>query len=614
MFHRRIVFLAVLVCNLTCPVFAQNQKIADSLIKLYNSGVSPADELKLLKQISNKETNPDINLKYSELLIKKATKDSLYDFLFFGYLNKGYALKNKGDNASALEDFFTARKLADKMRDTLNIGMVIIPIADTNAYMGNEKNASKYYEEGIQILRKINDSIKLASALVNAGDFFFYAKKYKEAENYFAESGIIFKNKKHFLGEAYNLGNLGMVYAEQGKDAEAEKNIGQAINMLEELQDYGAISVYLTFMSDIYLKKNQWNTALNYAKRSLDLAQKYGLKAQIGDASLKLSELYEQKGDYKISSKYYKDHIIYRDSVLNLKAIEEMADLRTNYEVSQKQTEVDLLEKESQIQMLTARRQKNIIYAIAAGLVITFLFAMGWFNRYRYVKKTNLIIEGEKNRADQLLNNILPEETALELKKSGKVQAKKFESVTVLFTDFQGFTQYADNLPPEKLVESVGYYFSKFDEIMEKYGLEKIKTIGDSYMCAGGLPYPTPDHAKKTVLAALEIAKFVKDSTNKDAVHYTHFAIRIGINTGPVVAGVVGTKKFAYDIWGDTVNIASRMESNATSGRINISENTYALIKDDFDCEYRGEIEVRNKGMMKMYFVNREKLVLSTEY
>ena len=441
----------------------------------------------------------------------------------------------------------------------------------------------------------------------------FMRKNIKKQKTILPSRELFLKIRGIFLVRPITWVILGMVYAEQGKDAEAEKNIGQAINMLEELQDYGAISVYLTYMSDIYLKKNQWNTALNYAKRSLDLAQKYGLKAQIGDASLKLSELYEHNGDYKISGKYYKDYITYRDSVLNLKAIEEMADLRTNYEVSQKQSEVDLLEKESQIQMLTARRQKNIIYAIAAGLFITFLFALGWFNRYRYVKKTNLIIEEEKNRADQLLNNILPEETALELKKSGKVKAKKFESVTVLFTDFQGFTQYADNLSPETLVESVGYYFSKFDEIMEKYGLEKIKTIGDSYMCAGGLPYPTPDHAKKTVQAALEIAEFVKDTTNKDAIHYTHFEIRIGINTGPVVAGVVGTKKFAYDIWGDTVNIASRMETNATSGRINISENTYALIKDEFDCEYRGEIEVRNKGMMKMYFVNRVAIGIDTE-
>jgi class 3 adenylate cyclase len=200
--------------------------------------------------------------------------------------------------------------------------------------------------------------------------------------------------------------------------------------------------------------------------------------------------------------------------------------------------------------------------------------------------------------------NILPEETALELKESGKVVAKRFESVTVLFTDFEGFTQYAENLSPEKLVESVDYYFSKFDAIIEKYDLEKIKTLGDSYMCAGGLPFETEDHAYRMILAAQEILDFVQHSNRENPFNHTRFNIRIGINTGPVVAGVVGTKKFAYDIWGDTVNIASRMESNSVPGKINISENTYALTKKAFDCEYRGEVEVKNRGMMKMYFVN----------
>jgi class 3 adenylate cyclase len=202
--------------------------------------------------------------------------------------------------------------------------------------------------------------------------------------------------------------------------------------------------------------------------------------------------------------------------------------------------------------------------------------------------------------------NILPEETALELKQNGKVQAKKFESVSVMFTDFKGFTEYADYLPPEKLVESVGFYFSKFDEIIEKYGLEKIKTIGDAYMCAGGLPFPNQDHALQTVHAALEILEFVEASKQNTKLDQPHFDVRIGINTGPVVAGVVGSKKFAYDIWGDTVNIAARMESNSEVGKINISENTYSLIKDDFTCEFRGEIEVKNKGKMNMYFVNSQ--------
>jgi class 3 adenylate cyclase len=461
-----------------------------------------------------------------------------------------------------------------------------------------------YYNKAIRLLRKTSDSVSLASALLNAGDEYSKNKKYDTALRYFKESGVIFKQVNYLIGTAYTTGNIGMVYAEQGKDDLAKEKIGTAIKILEELKDYYAISEYLTYMSDIYLKQNNWKTSLTYAERSLELAQKYGLKDQISNSNLKLSELYQKAGNLGKSLKYYKDHIAYRDSVTNIKSVQQMADLRTNYEVSQKQIEVDLLEKDSEIQKLKEKRQKNIIYATVISLFLIFLLALGLYRRYKFIKKTNRIIEEERNRSDSLLLNILPEETAHELKQSGKVRAKRFESVTVLFTDFEGFTQYAEKLSPEKLVESVDFYFSKFDAIIEKYGLEKIKTVGDAYMCAGGLPFPTSDHANKMVLAAFEIAEFVTESKRWNTLNQTRFEIRIGISTGPVVAGVVGTKKFAYDIWGDTVNIASRMESNSVPGKINISESTYDIIKGSFECEYRGEIEVKNKGMMKMYFVN----------
>ena len=587
-------------------IFAQNQKVADSLVKIYQKNkLGNSEKLELLRNLSfNEVNNLELSLKYANELIALSKLEKNYLYLHRGYYQKGNKNRLAGDLNNALNAFFKSGEAAIKTKFITGEGVAYMAIADVYSTMGNSDNAEIYYAKSINLLRKTNDSISLASALLNAGDEYSKNKKYNLALKYFEESSIIFDKVDYLIGTAYNLGNIGMVYAKQGNNGLAKVYISKAIQILEKLKDYYAISEYLIYMSDIYLTQNDWLTSLSYAKRSLDLAQKYGLKEQISNSNLKISQLYQKAGNHRESFTYYKNYITYRDSVTNLKSVQQMADIRTNYEVSQKQVEVDLLEKDSEIQKLKEKKQQNIIYATAISLFLIVIITIGFYRRYKFVKKTNSIIEEEKNRSNNLLLNILPEETALELKKNGKVQAKKFESVTVLFTDFEGFTHYAEKLPPEKLVESIDYYFSKFDTIMEKYNLEKIKTVGDAYMCAGGLPFPTGDHAYKMTLAALEIARFVDISEELITQNQTHFKIRIGINTGPLVAGVVGIKKFSYDIWGDTVNIASRMESNSEPGRINISEHTYQIIKNDFDCEYRGEIEVKNKGMMKMYFVN----------
>ncbi len=578
--------------------FGQDQKLADSLILEYNSGSYIDDELVILAKIAAQETNPDRSLKYSELLILNAAKDSSFNFLFKGYLHKGNALKYKGNNPEALESYFKSLEYANRTTDDKGIGSLMISIAGTYTSMGNSNNAQNYFKKGLQLLRKVGDSIKIATALLNAGDDYFNSNKIDSAFIYTKESELIFEKVKYPIGQAYSLGNLGMIYAEQGSDNLAEININKAIAILEKLEDYYPISVYLTFMSDIYLRKNDITSAINYAQRSLKLAKQNGLKEQIGDANQKIAELYEQSGDSLLSYKYYKEYIVYRDSLVNIKNVQEMGDLRTNYEVSQKQIEVNLLDQRR-------KNQRNIAIATAIALFLIGLLTIGLFRRNKFIQKTKKIIEDERDRSDNLLLNILPEETAAELKKNGIVKAKKYDSVTVLFTDFKGFTNYSEKLSPEALVETVSFYFLKFDAIIEKYGLEKIKTIGDAYMCAGGLHGNTEDHAKRMVLAALEIVAFI-DETKKDvSVSKLTLEIRIGINTGPVVAGVVGTKKFAYDIWGDTVNVASRMETMSEPGKINIGENTYELIKNDFECEYRGEIAVKNRGKLKMYFVNK---------
>ncbi len=230
------------------------------------------------------------------------------------------------------------------------------------------------------------------------------------------------------------------------------------------------------------------------------------------------------------------------------------------------------------------------------------------------IEKQKELIEAERDKADKLLFNILPQETAEELKAKGKAKPRKYRLTSIMFTDFKSFTKIAEEISPEELVSELDAYFVKFDEIVEKYDLEKIKTIGDAYMCSGGIPIRNKSNPIDTVLAALEIQRFVKKyNKEKEADGRKGWGLRIGIHTGGVIAGVVGIKRFAYDIWGDSVNIASRIEAAGLIGKVNISGVTYEYVKEFFTCEYRGKIKAKNKGYIDMYFVHSIKPELSID-
>ena len=245
----------------------------------------------------------------------------------------------------------------------------------------------------------------------------------------------------------------------------------------------------------------------------------------------------------------------------------------------------------------------NIILFIAVS-VISILF-------FLYVRKKNVLekelqektkeLLSEKERTDKLLANVLPKSAADELRTKGRATSKIFDFVTVLFCDIEGFTKIAEQLNPEVLVDRLDSYYFHFDTVVEKNNIEKIKTIGDAYMCVGGLPKSNRTNPVEVILVALEMLEYIK---NLKKVQSTIWDLRIGIHTGTVIGGVIGQKRLTFDIWGDTVNTASRMESSGESGRINISGQTYKYAKDFFICEYRGKMPVKYKGNVDMYFVN----------
>ncbi len=310
--------------------------------------------------------------------------------------------------------------------------------------------------------------------------------------------------------------------------------------------------------------------------------------------------------------------------IKDLRQKEKIQDLQLkNQEYIQKEQEnkITLLNKEKELSDLNLKkiraRNKFLFGIVALALIILYLV----YRMLKFSKKANKLLIQQNNeierqrdqinyeheRSEKLLLNILPKETAEELKEKGAATPKHYEMVSVLFTDFVGFTKIAEKLTAEQLVEELNKCFLEFDKIIDKHGLEKIKTIGDAYMCAGGIPVPNTTNPVDIVRAGLEIRDFMaRLKREKQDVGKDFWELRIGIHTGDVIAGVVGKNKFAYDIWGDAVNTASRMESSGVPGKVNISGDTYELIKDKFRCTYRGKVKAKNKGEIDMYIVEEE--------
>ncbi len=316
----------------------------------------------------------------------------------------------------------------------------------------------------------------------------------------------------------------------------------------------------------------------------------------IDSAKAELASTRNQLTETELVNKRIKEELQHQeDSVTMLKQEQEFQDLK----LKSQQTELD------------AQQQKNRLYIIAAALALSLLvvlFAL-LFTRQKALKELaekNKVIQEEKKRSDDLLLNILPEEIMHELKAHGKTTARNYSKATVLFADIKDFTTISEQLSPDDLIEGLDAYFERFDKVIEKYDIEKIKTIGDAYVCAGGVPTKSEGNPHIVVQAAIEFMYEIdKLRRERTAVGKIPFEFRIGIHTGQLVAGVIGIRKFAYDIWGDTVNMAARMQQASEAGKINISAATYELVKDRFACVYRGKIEAKNKGEIDMYFVTK---------
>ena len=526
--------------------------------------------------------------------------------------------EKQGDIPSALEYFHKNLNLRVAAKDSLEEARTLNNIGSLYFKQGEIDFALEYFHKSLKIVLALKDEYLILTTLNNIGASYYTKRNFPKAIDYYTQSIAMSKklNYKTSMSDGYN--NLGKLYQEQQEYQKAFSFYLEAIEISKELGDKERISRTSVNIARFLFDQGKKREAKKYAQLGFDLAEEIKSPLTLQYAAELLSQLYAAEGKGMKALELYKLYVIMHDSLNNIKNTKAIIQQNAKYQYQQEKA-IDDKERDILIAIEQKEKEKQTIitYATGAGLVLVLSFLVFVFNRLRITREQKQVIGEQKQKSEELLLNILPKEIADELKDKGVSKARLFDNVTVLFTDFKGFTSLSEVLSPAELVEDLNTCFSAFDHIMEKYNIEKIKTIGDAYMAAGGLPTISPTHASDTVNAALEIKEFMlTQAKKKKAQGKPFFEIRIGVHSGPLVAGVVGVKKFQYDIWGDTVNTASRMESSGEVGEVNISESTYELLQQDPTYQFvsRGKIKAKGKGELEMYFVRlKSKAVNKTE-
>lgn len=508
----------------------------------------------------------------------------------------------------ALNSYLEAAEIQQKLNDSTALAQTWLSLGILQSELKRYPEAQRHYQDALEIAK---DRQTIAYIYNHIGRAFRKAEVYDQARKAHERSIQIFESLEDTAGIARNYNNLGSIFRREGKFAQALDYFWTSLKMHESRGDQEALADGYNDIAKTYLQMKKLGKALEYGKAGLELARKAGLRDDERYALENLARIYESRGEYQIALATQKEHNQLKDSLLNANKLEQLAQLHLHFERKQQLKEIELLKMDRELD-----EERRLLVLVSGGSVILFLFIMAgvFYYRYRLKNRSNKVLEDknaeldqEKKKSEELLLNILPAETARELLSKGFASPRSYQEVSVLFSDFKNFSKLAEKFSPEELVHELDECFQAFDEIIEKYGIEKIKTIGDAYMCASGLPKPSDDHAVKMVNAALEMQEFLKKhKEEKETLGQLYFEARIGIHTGPVVAGVVGSKKFAYDIWSDTVNTASRMESCGSVGEVNISENTWNKVKDNFECSPRGKVKAKGKGEIDMFFIKRK--------
>ncbi|NND76626.1 MAG: tetratricopeptide repeat protein [Flavobacteriales bacterium] len=647
---RKTLFTLTLLLATLAPLAQSN---LDSLYSIWQDKSRPdTSRLLAIQELAFTEylfSNLDSAFYFAELQYDFAKSKDLKRQMAMALTTQGICYWFKGDNSNGLERLNQSLTLFEELKDKRGMPTALNSLGGIHYNLGQYPKALEYFQRSLTIADDIQDKRAKASALANIGNVYIARENTVSALEYLHKALALQKELNYSAGEANTMNAIGSVYIDEGDNQKGLEYISENLAYYEEQGDQMGKALALNNIGIIYNDLKDYSKALEYSKNALSIYKEHGDNGNMCGALLNIGEIYANQTKHTLALEYCKEALalaeesgviefqktacqcIYNaykalgkgnEALVYLEKMNLVDDSLNAEETTKKLQQMEFEKQMLADSLATAeearlveethkeevRKKNKTRNALIGGGLFLFLIAGGIYSRLRFTRKAKAEIEKEKDRSENLLLNILPADIAAELKEKGKADARDFEMVSILFTDFKGFTAASEKLSAQDLVLEINTCFEAFDGIMGKYGIEKIKTIGDAYMAAGGLPVPTDDSVQNTVLAALEMQAFISDRKSRmDTAGKPAFEMRVGIHTGPVVAGIVGVKKFQYDIWGDTVNTASRMESSGEVGKVNISEATYDLIRSNpqFAFENRGKIEAKGKGEMEMWFASK---------
>ena len=545
------------------------------------------------------------------LVLAKAMKDPKREANTYSNLSNVY--RSLGDLPMALTQLQKSLRIDSELGNKEGLAGTYNNMGTIQTELSNHRDALGLYERSAALAEELDSDRGRAQAALNLGSAYLNLGEPDTAAQLFTQGLLLYKRLGRKLEQGMAFNNLGRAYGQLGRAQEAFASLDSAERIFTSLGSARQLVRTHVNRGNLFIAQKRAKEAIAACREGERIAEGANLLQQRVECLQCLHRAHELAGDYRSAYAAQSAYMSVNDSLLKLNNSKEVTRLEVT-RAYQERMLADSLEHvrklheqelHAQERIASEKERRNLF--LYAGLGVLALSA-GLWNRLRYTRRSRAAIQFEKERSENLLLNILPSAVAEELKDKGEAVARSFERVTVLFTDFKGFTAMSEVVTPQQLVRDLHECFTAFDRICAKHGIEKIKTIGDAYMAAGGLPVPNATHATDAVSAALEMRDFIAEGkARRIEAGLPYFEIRIGIHTGPVVAGVVGEKKFAYDIWGDTVNTASRMESSGEAGQVNISEATYALVKNESGLAFtpRGKVRAKGKGEMEMYFTSR---------